>query len=67
MFLGGLESFGGAFAAGLIIGISEAIAAYFLDPLVGGGTKEVFAFALIVFILLFKPYGLAGEKEIERV
>jgi len=67
VFLGGLESFGGAFAAGLTIGISEAIAAYFLDPLVGGGTKEVFAFALIVFILLFKPYGFAGEKEIERV
>ena len=67
VFLGGLESFGGTFLAGLTIGVAEALAAYYLDPLVGGGTKEVFAYALVVIILLFRPYGFAGEKEIERV
>ena len=67
VFLGGLESFGGTFLAGITIGLAEAIAAYYLDPVVGGGTKEVFAYVLIVFILLFRPYGFAGEKEIERV
>ena len=67
VFLGGLESFGGTFLAGLTIGVAEALAAFYLDPLVGGGIKEVFAYALIVIILLFRPYGFAGEKEIERV
>ena len=68
LFLGGLESFGGVLIAGLIIGIAEVLAAIYLDPFIaGGGTREVFAFVLVIVILMFKPYGFGGQEEIKRV
>jgi branched-chain amino acid transport system permease protein len=65
--LGGLESIGGAFLAGLILGVLENIFAGYLDPLVGGGVMEVAAYVILLFILLVKPYGLFGLKRIERI
>ncbi|MEH7226097.1 branched-chain amino acid ABC transporter permease [Bacillus sp. JJ1566] len=65
--LGGLDSIPGAIIGGLIIGIIESMTGGYLDPLIGGGLKEVMPFVLLVFILMFKPYGLFGKKEIERV
>ena len=40
VILGGLDSIGGALIGGLIIGIVESLAAGYLDPFVGGGTKD---------------------------
>jgi branched-chain amino acid transport system permease protein len=65
--LGGLESVGGAFLAGLILGVFENISAGYLDPLVGGGVMEVAAYVMLLLILLVKPYGLFGLKRIERI
>ena len=65
--LGGLESVGGAFLAGLILGVFENISAGYLDPVVGGGVMEVAAYVMLLFILLVKPYGLFGLKRIERI
>lgn len=65
--LGGLDSIPGAIIGGLIIGVIETMTGGYLDPLVGGGLKEVMPFIILVFILMFKPYGLFGKKEIERV
>lgn len=65
--LGGLESIGGAFLAGLILGVFENISAGYLDPLVGGGVMEVAAYVMLLLILLVKPYGLFGLKRIERI
>jgi len=65
--VGGLESLPGALLAGLILGILENVCAGYLDPLVGGGVKEVAAYVLLLFILLVKPYGLMGLVRIERV
>ena len=65
--LGGLESIGGALLAGLILGIVENIAAGYLDPMVGGGIMDVAAYVLLLLILLIKPYGLFGLREIERI
>ncbi|HHY72548.1 MAG TPA: branched-chain amino acid ABC transporter permease [Bacillus bacterium] len=65
--LGGLDSIPGAIVGGLIIGVIESMTGGYLDPLVGGGLKEVMPFIILVFILMFKPYGLFGKKEIERV
>lgn len=61
--LGGLDSvIGGAFG-GLIIGVAENLAGGYL----GRGLKEIAGFVLIVLVLMVRPYGLFGQREIERV
>ena len=61
--LGGLDSvIGGAFG-GLVIGVAENLAGGYL----GRGLKEIAGFVLIVVVLMVKPYGLFGQREIERV
>lgn len=67
VLLGGLESLGGALIAGLIIGVAEMLAGAYLDPLVGGGLKDIFPFIIMIAILLFRPQGLFGWERIERV
>ncbi|MEY3664168.1 MAG: hypothetical protein RLZZ153_350 [Pseudomonadota bacterium] len=65
--LGGLESVRGASLAGLIIGIGEALASKFLDPLTAGAASLIFPYVLMVLVLLFRPQGLFGWKKIERL
>lgn len=65
--LGGLDSIPGAIVAGFFIGVIENLAGGYIDPLVGGGVKEVVPFIILVLVLMIKPYGLFGKKEIERV
>ena len=54
VILGGLGSFPGAIAGGLILGLSENLAAAYVST----GFKDAIAFMLIVLILIFKPAGL---------
>jgi len=63
----GLESIGGCMIMGPVIGAIEYIGAGYLDPLVGGGIKEVMAFIVLFFFLIFRPQGLWGWKIIERL
>jgi len=65
--IGGLESIAGAIIGGILIGILESVAAGYIDPLVGGGIKEIFPYVILVIVLLFRPYGIFGLKRIERV
>lgn len=65
--VGGLESLPGALLAGLLLGVLENVSAGYLDPLVGGGVKEVAAYVLLLLVLLVKPYGLLGLVRIERI
>ena len=67
VILGGLDSIGGAILGGLVMGVLENLAGGYLDPLVGGGAKEVAPFIILVLILTVKPYGLFGKVKIERV
>ena len=67
VILGGLDSVLGAIVGGFLIGIIQNIAGGYLDPLVGGGLKEVVPFIIVIIILMIKPYGLFGSKGIERV
>jgi len=67
VILGGLDSIGGAIVGGLVMGVLENLAGGYLDPLVGGGAKEVAPFIVLVVILTIKPYGLFGKVKIERV
>ena len=67
VILGGLDSIVGAIIAGLIVGLAESLAAGFLDPYVGGGMKDLTPYVLMILVLMFKPYGLFGKANIERV
>jgi len=67
VILGGLDSIRGAVLGGFIVGILENLAGGYLDPYFHGGVKDVAPFVVLVLILLFKPYGLFGKKEIERL
>jgi branched-chain amino acid transport system permease protein len=51
----------------LIVGVVESIAAGYLDPYVGGGTKDFAPYVLMIVTLMFRPYGLFGQHRIERV
>jgi len=69
VLLGGVNSIGGAIVAGIILGVLENVAAGYLDPLLpaGGGLANVFPFIVIIIVLIFRPYGLFGLAEIERI
>jgi len=67
VILGGLDSIGGAIVGGVVMGVLENLAGGYLDPVVGGGAKEVAPFIVLVVILTIKPYGLFGKVKIERV
>ena len=63
VILGGLDSIGGAIIGGLIIGMLETFTGGYLSP----SLRDVVPYIILVFILMVKPYGLFGLKEIERV
>lgn len=65
--LGGLESIPGAIVAGVLVGVLQNLAAFYLNPVVGGGIQEVFAYVVLMLVLLLRPHGLFGLKRIERV
>ncbi|MGL4289286.1 MAG: branched-chain amino acid ABC transporter permease [Phreatobacter sp.] len=65
--LGGLDSIPGVLVAGLIVGVAESLATGIIDPLVGGGTRDIVASVIILLTLLLKPHGLFGREHIERV
>jgi branched-chain amino acid transport system permease protein len=67
VILGGLDSILGAIVGGLIVGIVENLAAGYLDPLVGGGTKDFAPYLLMIVMLMIRPYGIFGKRRIERV
>ena len=51
----------------MLIGVLENLSGGYLDPILGGGVKEVAPFVVLVIILMLRPYGLFGKVEIERV
>lgn len=63
VILGGLDSVIGAAIGGLVIGVIENLAQGYL----GQGLREIAGFVVIVLVLMIRPYGLFGEREIERV
>jgi branched-chain amino acid transport system permease protein len=67
VILGGLDSVGGAVLGGLVVGAVESVAAGYIDPYVGGGTKDFVPFLLMLVVLMVRPYGFFGKEVIERV
>ncbi|WP_210397075.1 high-affinity branched-chain amino acid ABC transporter permease LivH [Motiliproteus sediminis] len=61
--LGGIGSIPGAMLGGLLLGVTEAMtSAYFSSEY-----KDVVAFSLLVLVLLFRPWGLLGKPEVEKI
>ncbi len=68
VILGGLDSVFGAVVAGIIMGLIQQFAAGYLDGNWGlSGTADLLPYIILLIILLFKPHGLFGIHEIERV
>ncbi|MCZ6473331.1 MAG: branched-chain amino acid ABC transporter permease LivH [SAR324 cluster bacterium] len=61
--LGGIGSLPGAMLGGILLGLSESLFAGFVNT----DYKDVFAFALLVTVLTFRPTGLLGRPEVEKI
>jgi branched-chain amino acid transport system permease protein len=67
VILGGLDSIIGVIVGGVVIGVIEAISAGYIDPFVGGGTKDFTPYVLMIIVLMVRPYGIFGKPIIERI
>ncbi len=68
VILGGLDSILGAVVGGIIMGLIQQFASGYLDGNFGlNGTGDIMPYLVLLIILLFKPHGLFGIHEIERV
>jgi branched-chain amino acid transport system permease protein len=67
VILGGLDSVWGVLVGGLLVGILGSVVPGYLDPLVGGGTRDVVTSLIILVTILVRPYGIFGREDIERV
>jgi branched-chain amino acid transport system permease protein len=61
--IGGLQSIPGAILGGLLVGIIEQLASTYISP----KSSDVVIYALLLVILLVRPWGLLGQKAINRV
>jgi branched-chain amino acid transport system permease protein len=68
--LGGIGNIPGAMIGGLVLGLLEAFAASYMSLLTHGAFgaeyKDIFAFSMLILILIFRPKGLLGEVVRER-
>ena len=68
--LGGIGNLGGAVVGGLLLGIIESLGAGYIGDLTGGflgsNYQDIFAFAVLILVLVFRPSGLMGERVAER-
>lgn len=70
--LGGIGNIYGAMLGGIVLGVAEALATGYMSEvpgmeLFGGGAwKDVWAFALLIIVLLVRPQGLLGERVADR-
>ncbi len=69
--MGGIGNVRGAMFGGILLGLMEMFAAANLSLLTGGifgaEYKDVFAFAILILVLIFKPEGLFGKPTVEKV
>jgi branched-chain amino acid transport system permease protein len=63
--IGGIGSIPGAMLGGLVLGLLETAGTQL--PFVGSAWKDVFAFGILILLLVFKPTGILGKSEIERM
>jgi branched-chain amino acid transport system permease protein len=65
--LGGIGNIQGAVVGGLTLGVAESMATQFIPGQFGGSAwKDVWAFALLILVLVFRPQGLLGARVVDR-
>ncbi|MHB1232299.1 MAG: branched-chain amino acid ABC transporter permease [Burkholderiales bacterium] len=68
--LGGIGNLGGAMLGGLLLGVIESMGAGYIGDITGGfmgsNYQDVFAFFVLILVLVFRPSGLLGERVGER-
>jgi branched-chain amino acid transport system permease protein len=68
--LGGIGNLGGAMLGGLLLGLIESIGAGYIGDITGGflgsNYQDVFAFVVLIGVLVLRPTGLLGERVSER-
>lgn len=65
--LGGIGNINGAVAGGLVLGLIEVMATAYIPGQFGGSSwKDVWAFALLILVLVFRPQGLLGARVVDR-
>jgi len=70
IILGGLDSIPGAIVGGAVIGLAEAYAKTYQPanfPWLGANFDQVVPYVVMLLVLLVRPYGIFGTKEVERV
>jgi len=61
--LGGIGNLPGAMLGGLVLGLAESLGTAFISSTY----KDVIAFVILILVLIFRPSGLLGQKELEKV
>ncbi|TCV80263.1 branched-chain amino acid ABC transporter permease [Sulfurirhabdus autotrophica] len=68
--LGGIGNLAGAMLGGLLLGVIESLGAGYIGDITGGflGShyQDIFAFFVLILVLVFRPSGLLGERVVER-
>jgi branched-chain amino acid transport system permease protein len=68
--LGGIGNIPGALLGGLLLGVIESLGAGYIGDLTGGflGShyQDIFAFFILILVLIFRPSGLLGERVADR-
>ena len=61
--IGGMQSIPGAIIGGLLVGVIEQLAASYISP----KSSDILIYALLLLILMVRPWGLFGQRELGRV
>lgn len=65
--LGGIGNIAGAVVGGLVLGVVESLATQYIPGQFGGSAwKDVWAFVLLIVVLVFRPQGLLGARVVDR-
>jgi branched-chain amino acid transport system permease protein len=65
--LGGIGNINGAVVGGLVLGVVEVLATSYIPGTFGGSAwKDVWAFVLLILVLVFRPQGLLGARVVDR-
>jgi branched-chain amino acid transport system permease protein len=70
VIVGGLTSPSGAVIAGFLLGLTEIFAPAYLRPYLGSfgrNLEDVFPYVVMILFLMVRPYGLLGQRDVERL